>query len=78
MPITQLLEGAAFGPEETRIVCAAFDLACRNLGLVNRDDPCVKLVATAVINAARSEVGTIEELERRAQASINPDAHAAE
>ena len=47
MPIRPLLEGerAVFGAEDVRAIIAAFDQALERLGLVDRKDPIVLVVA---------------------------------
>jgi hypothetical protein len=54
MPIRPLLEGeAVFGPEDIAGITAAFDDALRQLGLVDRKDPIVLVVARTTIQLAR-------------------------
>jgi hypothetical protein len=53
MPIRPLLEGewAVFGPEEIMGITAAFEDALKQLGLVDRKDPVVLLVARTTISS---------------------------
>jgi hypothetical protein len=55
MPIRPLLEGegAVFGPEDIAGITAAFDQALERLGLVDRKDPIVLVVATTMIQLAK-------------------------
>ncbi len=56
MPIRPLLEGerAVFGPEEIMGITAAFEDALKQLGLVDRKDPVVLLVARTTIDLAKA------------------------
>jgi hypothetical protein len=55
MPIRPLLEGegAVFGPKDIAGITAAFDDALKQLGLVDRKDPIVMLVARTTIQLAK-------------------------
>ena len=55
MPIRPLLEGerAAFGAEDVRAIITAFDQALERLGLVDRKDPIVLVVARTTIQLAK-------------------------
>jgi hypothetical protein len=55
MPIRPLLEGerAVLGPEEIMGITAAFEDALKELGLVDRKDPVVLLVARTTIDVAK-------------------------
>jgi len=53
MPIVALLrDQTAFTPEEVSALTAAFEDTCRDLGLADRADPLVELVAKKVIKIA--------------------------
>jgi hypothetical protein len=56
MPIRPLLkgEGVVFGPEEITGITAAFEDALNQLGLVDRKDPVVLLVARTTIDLAKA------------------------
>ncbi len=57
MPIRPyLLEGAAFEPEAIRNMSIVFESVCAELGLCNKDDPATRLVASKIIEFARSGV----------------------
>ena len=53
MPIQQWLAGGAFSPEDVTMLASAFESSLRDLGLVNREDPIVLLVAQRVIALAQ-------------------------
>ena len=53
MPIQQWLAGAAFSPKDVTMLASAFESSLRDLGLVNREDPIVLLVAQRVIALAQ-------------------------
>jgi hypothetical protein len=54
MPLTRLLKGTAFGPDEIRILNEAYKSALRSLSLVDRNDPLTEIVARKVIDLGRS------------------------
>jgi len=66
MPIRRLLKNAAFGPEEVAAISAAFEGACKALGLTDRTNPVVETVAMAVLRAAEVGGGTAEQIQQRA------------
>ena len=53
MPIHRLLEKHALGPDEIRVLTSAFDDALRKLGLADRADPVVEVVARKIIELAQ-------------------------
>jgi hypothetical protein len=53
MPIRPLLEGGSFSPEDVTSLANAFEEALSNLGLVNRNDPVVLMVAKRIIELAQ-------------------------
>jgi hypothetical protein len=54
MPIRPLLFGSgAFTPEQIAVITTAFEDALRALGLVDRKDPAVNMVAKRVIELAK-------------------------
>ena len=53
MPITRLLQGTAFGPDEIAVLVAAYEDALRALSLVNRTDPATEMVAKKIIELAK-------------------------
>jgi hypothetical protein len=53
MPIRPYLQGQAFDPESIRVMSAAFENACRQLGILDRHDALSKIVARTVIDMAQ-------------------------
>ena len=53
MPIAKFLVGSAFGPEDVKVLCAAFEDALQALGLVDRSDPAVEMIAHRIITLAK-------------------------
>jgi hypothetical protein len=47
-------ESGVFGPEDIAIMNAAFEAALQKLGLINRDDPVVRVMAARIIAAIRN------------------------
>jgi hypothetical protein len=54
MPMQKFLDGEAFDPETIQSMGEALTGACSALGLVDRDDPATRLVATKIIALARA------------------------
>lgn len=52
MPIRGALQTHAFGPEDIKIITAAFEDALRELKLVDRSDPLTEIVAKKMIEVA--------------------------
>jgi hypothetical protein len=53
MPLHRYLEGAVFGPDDLKVMTAAFEAALLKLGLSNRQDRVTELVARKVISLAK-------------------------
>jgi hypothetical protein len=53
MPIRPLLQGGSFSPEDVTSLVAAFEDTLSALGLVNRKDPAVLIVARRILDLAR-------------------------
>jgi hypothetical protein len=66
MAIDQLPKGITFGPEEVAIISTAFEGVCRTLGLTERNDPVVEMVATAILRAADFGTGSADQIQQRA------------
>ena len=62
MPIRPFLNGAVFEPEAIRNMSVAFESVCAELGLTDKDDPATRLVASKIIEFARSGVLDIARL----------------
>lgn len=71
MPIRELLEGTSFGPDEIKAIVEAFDGACRTLGLRERNDPLVEMIAQKTISVASDGARTAEEIQRRVLAAFS-------
>jgi hypothetical protein len=54
MPIRRMLQGTAFAPQDVQVLSEVFDAALRELGLVDRSDPAVELIAQRIIQLASS------------------------
>ena len=54
MPLIRLLQNSAFEPEMIEAMLAAFDEACRMLGLATVEDPLREFVATKIIECAQT------------------------
>jgi hypothetical protein len=54
MPIANLLKGHTFDADTIVIIAAAFDAACRDLGLTVRRDPITETLAMKIIEAAQT------------------------
>jgi hypothetical protein len=50
----RLLQNRAFQPETIEVMSAAFENACRTLGLAERTDPLRNLVAEKIIECAQT------------------------
>jgi hypothetical protein len=52
VPLYRLLQNAAFDPDAVAAMSAAFEEACRTLGLAERSDPLCNLVAEKILECA--------------------------
>jgi hypothetical protein len=53
MPIRPLLQSGSFSPEDVTSLVAAFEDTLSTLGLADRNDPAVLMVARRIIELAR-------------------------
>jgi hypothetical protein len=53
MAIYRLLKNRAFGPDEIKVLTAAYEEALRTLRLANRSDPKTEIVAKKIIELAQ-------------------------
>jgi hypothetical protein len=53
MPIGPYLRGQAFDPESIRVMSAAFENACKQLGILDKHDAVTRIVARTVIDMAQ-------------------------
>jgi hypothetical protein len=56
MPIRPYLEGRAFDPETIAIMASAFADACQLLGLKDKEDAAVRILAVRIINQAENGI----------------------
>ena len=54
MPLARLLQNSAFEPEMIEAMSAAFDEACRTLGLAQVTDPLREFVARKIVECAQT------------------------
>ncbi len=54
MPIIRLMQYEAFGPEDIKVITAAFEDTLSSLGLVDRTDPLTEIVAKKIIECAQT------------------------
>jgi hypothetical protein len=53
MPMTRLLNGSAFSPDDITILTTAFEDALRTLRLSDRTDPATEMIAKKIISLAQ-------------------------
>jgi len=56
MAIYRLLQNSSFDPEAVKVMTTAYEAARERLGLVDRSDPLTELVASRIIEIARTGV----------------------
>jgi hypothetical protein len=54
MAIYKLLQNSAFGPEQIKIMTEAYEVTLKALHLTNRSDPVTQIIATKIIDIART------------------------
>jgi hypothetical protein len=54
MPIRRLIEPGVFAPEEVALMGNVFEDVLKELGLVDREDPLVSLIAHTVVELVQS------------------------
>ncbi|MGA7389575.1 MAG: hypothetical protein WBW99_16840, partial [Pseudolabrys sp.] len=50
MAIYRLIANGSFGPDEIKVMTAAYEGALIDLSVANRDDPITDLIAKAIVN----------------------------
>jgi hypothetical protein len=50
MAIYRLIANGSFGPDEIKVMTAAYEDALIDLRVANRDDPITELIAKAIVN----------------------------
>jgi hypothetical protein len=56
MPIHRLLDAQSFGPDDIRALSVAFEDTLKELGLIDRADPLVQIVAERIVELGRQGV----------------------
>ena len=80
MPAVRWIQEISFDPEAIKVISAAFDKACSELGLIDRRDPLAELLARKIIEAAqggerdpqRIQQHAMDEMGAAAAAATNP------
>jgi hypothetical protein len=54
MPLIRLLQNCAFEPERIELMSAAFEQACRELGLADTEQPMRETLARKIIECAQT------------------------
>ena len=70
MPFHDMLAGSIFAPEEIKILVAAFEGACDEIGLKDRDDVMAEIVAKAVIQTGGRQMADARTLKNQALALL--------
>jgi hypothetical protein len=70
MPIYPLLEQSAFDSDHASAMGAAFELTLVALGLINRADPLVTVVAKKIVELGQRGVRDIDQLKELAIAEL--------
>jgi hypothetical protein len=70
MPIVELLKRQSFDAETIAVIAAAFDDACRELGLSDRRDPITETLAVKIIEVAQTGEREPGAISQRAIASL--------
>ena len=71
MPINRLLKGSTLNPDDIELLTAAFNLALRELHLVDRNDPFCDIVAHNVIEIGTKNTRDPNEIASHAVKKIN-------
>jgi hypothetical protein len=72
MPITRLLEGSTFTPDQRHVLELAFNNTLRKLNLVDRSDPICEIVAHKIIEIAASGATNAVAIAEIAFRQLNP------
>jgi hypothetical protein len=70
VPIYRLLQDSAFEPDVIAIMTTAFEEACRELGLAERNDPLRDIVATTIIGWAQKGILDPDEMRKCVRQAI--------
>ena len=66
MAIHRLIANGSFGPDEIKVMTAAYEGALIDLGVTNRDDPITELIARAIVNVTATGERDPERIKERA------------
>jgi hypothetical protein len=77
MPIRRLIEPGVFAPEQVALMGNVFEDVLKELGLVDREDPLVSLIAHKVVELVQAGERDPERLKQLVLAAIKGDGPAA-
>lgn len=66
MAIYRLIAAGTFGPDEIKVMTAAYEGALTDLGFADREDPLTELVAKAIVNVTATGERDPETIKERA------------
>jgi hypothetical protein len=66
MAIYRLIAIGTFGPDEIKVMIAAYESALTDLQLIDREDPLTELIAKSIVNVTATGVRDPERIKERA------------
>jgi hypothetical protein len=66
MAIYRLIAAGTFGPDEIKVMIAAYESALTELGISDRKDPLTELIAKAIVNVTATGERDPEQIKERA------------
>ncbi len=72
MPINRLLKEGAYTPEQIALLKQPFDLALRQLGLVDRNDPICEIIARKIIELGKEAAHDAKQIAALAVKLLGP------
>ena len=66
MAIHRLIAAGTFGPDEIRVMIAAYESALIDLSFTDRDDPLAELIAKSIVNVTATGERDPERIKERA------------
>ena len=66
MAIYRLIANGSFGPDEIKVMTAAYEAALIDLAVTNRDNPITELITRAVVNVTATGERDPERIKERA------------
>ena len=66
MAIYRLIANGSFGPDEIKVMTAAYEAALIDVAITNRDDPITELIAKSVVHVTASGERDPKEIMERA------------